>query len=66
MREEYDFSEGVRGKYANRFTEGMLSKRESLLLSDCEKTIAANLRAFYEVGRAAETNSAEEGLSEKP
>src|SRR5260370_19928229 len=52
MLEEYDFSGGVRGKYANRFSEGTLSKREKLLLADCEKTIDAGLRVFYEVGRA--------------
>ena len=52
MLEEYDFSGGVRGKYVSRFAEDVLSHREKLLLADCEKTIEAGLKVFYEVGRA--------------
>ncbi len=54
MREEYDFSEGVRGKYAERFAQGsnvvVLDPDVANVFPDSESVNKA-LRALAEIAR---------------
>ncbi|HUT95934.1 MAG TPA: hypothetical protein VMY37_41155 [Thermoguttaceae bacterium] len=61
MLEEYDFSEGVRGKYAKRYAEGtnvvVLAPDVAEFFPDSDSVNAA-LRALVEVARKSVTNAA--------
>jgi hypothetical protein len=54
MLDEYDFSEGVRGKYAKRFAEGtnvvMLAPDVAAMFPDAESVNEA-LRALVQIAR---------------
>ena len=54
MREEYDFSKGVRGKYAERFSQGsniiVLDSDVAKIFPDSESVNRA-LRALAEIAR---------------
>ena len=60
MREEYDFSEAVRGKYAERFAKGsnviVLDADVASVFSDAEAVNGA-LRLLAEAARASEKAS---------
>ena len=60
MRDEYDFTEGVRGKYAARFAEGsnviVLDPDVAEVFADAEAVNAA-LRLLAESARASEKAS---------
>jgi hypothetical protein len=54
MREEYDFSKGVRGKYAKRYAEGtniVALDRDVAGLFPDSKTVNDTLRALARIAR---------------
>jgi len=60
MREEYDFSKGVRGKYAERFSQGsnvvVLDPDVADAFPD-SKSVNKALRALTEIARQSKTRS---------